>query len=454
MRIAWLLLALSALLQKPAIEGDWMGTLDTPGGKLRVVVHVSRSSEGALAGMLDSPDQGAFGLHLQDVAFEGSEFRFALKVAGASFKGALNEAGAEIAGTFTQGGDMPLVLKKSDKPPEAPKRPQVPAKPYPYREEQVTFENKGVSIRLGGTLTLPPGKGPHPAAVLISGSGPQDRDESLMGHKPFLILADHLTRQGIAVLRYDDRGIGASGGKLGEGTSEDFATDTSSAVDYLKSRSEIDPKRIGLIGHSEGGIIAPMVEVRRQNADPGIAYLVLMAGTAVTGEEVLYAQGQAILKINGAGEEVRERQKAAQKAFFDVVRNVKDPAEAEAQMRKTIGESPQITQQIKTVNSPWFRFFLFYDPAPTLAKVKAPVLAINGELDSQVLPDQNLPVLEAALKKGGNEDYRIARLGGLNHLLQTAKTGGPGEYAQIEETMSPVALETISAWVRAHTGLK
>lgn len=441
---------LAAWAQAPPVIGYWEGTLAAPSGRLRIGVHVSQG-DGGLTGKLDSIDHGAFGLPLQDVVLDNSEFRFVLKVAGASFKGTLNEAGTEISGTFTQGGDLPLVLKKTVKSAEPPKRPQVPAKPYPYKEEEVTFENKSAEgVTLAGTLTSPRGQGPFPAAVLISGSGPQDRDETLMGHKPFLVLADHLTRQGIAVLRYDDRGTARSTGKFAEATTQDFATDASAAVDYLKSREDIDSGKIGLVGHSEGGIIAPIVAVNRQD----LAFIVLLAGTAVPGDQVIVRQEQALLKAQGVGEEVMARQMAMQEAIFAAVKESKDAAEAAERVRKIVGNSPQAEARIRAVSSPWLRNFLVYDPAPTLAKVNVPVLALNGELDLQVLPGQNVPVMEAALKDGGNPDYRVVRLPNLNHLFQTATTGSPSEYGLIEETMAPVALETISKWIRAHTGIQ
>lgn len=445
-----LLLASAAFAQAPQITGYWEGVLASPAGRLRIGVHISQEAA-ALQGKLDSIDQSAFGLSLENVIFEQNELRFELRVAGASYKGVLNDAGDEISGTFTQGGDMPLVLKKTARSAEPPKRPQVPVKPYPYKEDDVTFPNKSAEgVTLAGTLTMPRGKAPFPAVVLITGSGPQDRNESLMGHKPFLILADRLTRQGIAVLRYDDRGTAGSTGNFAGATTQDFATDAAAAVDYLKTRSEIAPARIGLLGHSEGGIVAPLVANSRRD----IAFVVLLAGTALPGDKIIIGQSAAILKAQGAAEDMIRRQQVAQESIFTAVKDAADEASAAENIRKIVGESPRAAAQIKSVTSPWFRNFLCYDPAPALAKLTVPVLALNGELDLQVLARENLPVIEASLKEGGNPDYRVMRLPNLNHLFQTAKTGAPAEYGQIEETMAPAALDVISNWIRAHTGLQ
>lgn len=433
--------------QTPSFEGTWAGTIDTGvQGKLRLQLHVTRNADGTLKSTFDSLDQGAASIPVTETAAEGRAFRFRIGSA-ISYTGVLSDDGKEIRGVFKQVAQLPLVLTKVDKP-VALKRPQEPARPYPYKEEEVSFENKAApGVVLAGTLTTPAGAGPHPAVVLISGSGPQDRDEALMGHRPFLVLADHLTRAGIAVLRYDDRGIAKSKGDFRAATSEDFATDAVAAVAFLKGRPEIDAARIGLAGHSEGGLIAPMVAVRTG----GVAFLVLIAGPGVTGEQILYEQGQAILKAQGMPEGVLRQQLEMQKKMFAILRAEKDPGEAEKQLRALFPPgAPEAGERVKNLTAPWMRFFLFYDPAETLAKVKVPVLAIFGELDLQVLPSQNLPVVAAALERAGNGDYTVAKLPRLNHLFQTAKTGAVSEYGQIEETMSPLALETISGWIRAH----
>jgi len=281
---------------------------------------------------------------------------------------------------------------------------------------------------------------------LITGSGPQDRDESLMGHKPFLILSDYLTRHGIAVLRADDRGTGKSTGDFAKATTADFATDTEAGVAYLKTRPEVNPQKIGLIGHSEGGVIAPMIAARNKD----VAFIVMMAGTGVPGDQVLVAQLEAIDVASGKSPEEAAKAAARQGEIIKLVETEKDEAVLEKEMKeKMAGEIPeaQVGGVIQQFTSVWFRFFLTYDPAPALRKVTCPVLVLNGEKDKQVLPSQNLPPIRKALEDGGNKHFEIDELAGLNHLFQTAKTGSPMEYAQIEETMSPVALEKMATWI-------
>jgi pimeloyl-ACP methyl ester carboxylesterase len=439
-----------ALAQAPDIAGSWEGTLETPSGKLRLRIHVARQPDGALSAKMDSVDQGANGIPITTISFAEGALKWGLSMAGASYEGKITAAGDAIEGTFTQGLSFPLTFKRMTAPPPPPKRPQTPQPPFPYTAEDVTFPSKATGVTMAGTLTLPKGAGPHPAVILITGSGAQDRDETLMDHKPFAVLADHLTRNGIAVLRYDDRGVAKSTGDFKTSTSLDFSYDAEGALDFLLRRKEIDPKRIGFLGHSEGGMIAPMLAARR----PEIAFLVLMAGPGVNGEQILYAQGEALLKAQGASAEAIESQRAVQEKMFTIVKEEKDPAAAAKKLRESLPGAPAIDAQIARVNSPWFRYFLTYEPGPALEKVECPVLALNGTLDLQVVPDQNLPAIEAALKKGGNKDFQLVRIPGVNHLLQPAKTGSVGEYAQTEITMLPAALDTITKWLRAHTGLE
>jgi len=450
--LAALLLWSPLLAQKPGLEGSWEGALAAGGGKLRIRFHFTQA-EGKWSAKMDSPDQGAFGLAVSEMSVDGNTVALKMPQFGITFDGALDASGLVIKGKFVQGGAIDLELKKIDAAAAsaAPKRPQTPTKPFPYQEFEVAFPNKADSITLAGTLTKPQGNGPFPAVILITGSGPQDRDESLMGHKPFWILADYLTRKGIAVLRYDDRGIGQSTGQFPLATTADFAKDAAAAVDYLKTRSEIDPKRIGLLGHSEGGVVAPMVATTRND----VAFVVLLAGTAVPGEQILYEQGAAIAMANGATSEAAAMQKIIQENLFRVLKEEPDPVAAEAKLRKAMGNAPSPEAQIKQINSPWFRYFLTYDPAVTFAKMRnTPVLALFGEKDLQVLASQNRGPLEAALKKSGNKDVTITVMPGLNHLFQTAQKGSPSEYATIEETMSPAALETMATWIRQRTGLE
>lgn len=430
-----------------AIAGDWEGVLDVGAAKLRLVLHIAQQPNGSLQAKVDSPDQGATGLAVDAITFEAGVVRFEMKALQVVYEGKLSESGAEIAGKFTQAGaSFPLTLKRGM---TVAKRPQTPKPPFPYRAEDVSYENKAAGIRLAGTLTIPPGNGPHPAVILISGSGPQDRDETLFEHKPFLVLADHLTRKGIAVLRVDDRGVGKSTGSFATATSEDFTGDVLAGVEYLKTRSEVDKRKIGLIGHSEGGSIAPAAAAKSSD----IAFIVMLAGTGMPGDEILYLQAEMLNRAAGASAEVIARNREVQERSFAIIKKEKDPAEAEKQLRAAYrelvkGDLPQqLEAEIKRINSPWFRYFINHDPRTTLKQVKVPVLALFGERDLQVAPKENLAAVKAALEEGGNKRFRAEILPGLNHLFQTAKTGLVTEYGQIEETMAPAALELISGWI-------
>jgi fermentation-respiration switch protein FrsA (DUF1100 family) len=444
--------------------GFWQGVLKAGAVDLRVGVNVFGKPDGGFSATLDSPDQGTKSIAIDEVAVKDSEVKLELKKLKASFVGKMSDDGKELTGTWKQaGGELPLTLKRLDKAPDYA-RPQDPKKPYPYGEEEVNFENKKAGVKFAGTLTIPKGKGPFPAVVLLTGSGAHDRDESLMGHKPFLVLADHLTRNGIVVLRYDDRGVGGSTGDKLAGTTEDFAADALAAVAFLKDRSEIDPKKIGLMGHSEGGIVAPIAATKSDD----VAFIVLLAGTGLVGEEILYRQGELILKAAGSDEKTIAKQRAMQGKLFAIVKKEKeektlraafdslikeetakltDEEKKEAEKAKGTGDA-----QIKMMLTPWFRFFLTYDPAPTLKKVKCPVLALDGEKDTQVPARVNLDAIEKALKDGGNKDATVKELPKLNHLFQTCETGAPSEYGKIEETFAPAALEEILGWIGKRFG--
>jgi hypothetical protein len=439
----------------PAVEGDWQGTLAVAGQRLRLAVHIKRADGGALTGTFDSLDQGAMGLRIDTVTLSGSTVRLDLSSPVARYEGTLSADGVKIEGAWTQGGgSFPLTLTRGA--PAAPKRPQEPKPPFPYAAEAVSYRNTAAAITLAGTLTLPRATSPSPAVILITGSGAEDRDETIFGHKPFLILADHLSRNGIAVLRLDDRGVGGSSGKTSDSTSDDFAGDVLAGIEYLKTRKEVDAKRIGLIGHSEGGLIAPLVA----NRSTDVAFIVLMAGPGLPGDEILYLQGAAIAKAAGAPEAAIALNRARQEQIFTVVKEEKDLAAMTARLHhvaETIvagvpdeqkgAARQQIASQIAAVTTPWFRYFLTYDPRPALTRVKCPVLALNGELDLQVPYQPNLDAIAAALQTGGNGNVTTMHLPKLNHLFQTAVTGSPAEYDTIEETMSPAALDAITNWI-------
>ncbi len=439
-------LNLTRAVRPSDLDGTWQGTLEAGGVKLRTVLHLTTTKDG-LAGSMDSPDQGAMGLPVSTAKRDGSSLTLELKVVGGKFQGTIAKDLSAIEGTWTQGGgSVPLVFKRGEETVAVPpRRPQNPVKPYPYREEDLTYENRQAGIKLAATLTIPRGKGPFRAVALITGSGPQDRDESLMGHKPFLVLADYLTRKGIAVLRTDDRGTAKSGGVFATATTADFATDTEAAIAYLKTRPEVDPKRIGLIGHSEGGVIAPMVAARNRD----VAFIVMMAGSALPGDEIIVAQVAALAEAAGMSHAAAAAASVKQRKILDIVEQEKDEAVRRQKLRAELGAAlpdAQFEIAYRQLNSPWYRAFLTYDPGPALRQVTCPVLAINGEKDIQVRAGQNLPVIRKALEDGGNKHFEIVEMPGLNHLFQNAKTGAVREYGQIEETMSPVALEKIASW--------
>ncbi len=445
------------------IEGIWEGKLKIPGVELRIVFKISKNPDGTLTATLDSPDQGVTDIPVEEVIFKDNSLRLEVKSVGGVYEGKVSEDFLVIEGEWKQsGGVFPLTVKRVDKAVEI-LRPQEPKKPYPYTEEELVYENKEAGITLAGTLTLPPGKGPSPVVLLITGSGPHDRNETIFNHRPFLVLADYLTRQGIVVLRVDDRGVGKSTGDFFQATSEDFAFDVLAGIEYLKARKEINLNQIGLIGHSEGGLIAPMVAVK----SPDVAFIILMAGTGLTGEEILYLQGALISKAMGVSEEKIAKNRQTNEKICSFIKEETDEKIIKEWLRqrfvagwekmseeekKAIGDPEEyLKAQLQCLFSPWVRFFLTYDPKPTLMKVKCPVLAINGEKDLQIPPKENLSAIEEALKSGGNQDYTIKELPNLNHLFQTAQTGLPTEYAKIEETISPVALKIIGDWILEQT---
>ena len=436
---------------KPAvpsdIDGIWLGTLDAGATKLRLVLKIANGPDG-LTASLQSPDQSQQWLPANSATRSGDSLNFTIESLGVVYDGKIDAGLNSIDGTFTQGGrPLPLALKRvKDQAELETRHPQNPVKPYPYREEEVTYANKAAGNVLAGTLTIPPGKGPFPAVLLISGSGPNDRDETVFGHKPFLVLSDYLTRKGIVVLRVDKRGVGKSTGDLAHATTADFATDAEAGVQYLKTRAEADPRRIGLIGHSEGGTVAPMLAA----GDPGVRFIVLMAGPGVPGDQIIVEQGRLIEEAAGATKEKAAQDADKQRELFALVEKEKDDAVLGKELReKLAGRVPdaQIDVAIQQLTSPWMRYTLTYDPATALRKVACPVLALNGEKDLQVSAAQNLPAIKKALDEGGNKQIEIDELPGLNHLFQTAKTGSPTEYAQIEETISPVALDKVASWI-------
>lgn len=440
--------------------GNWIGTLATPTARLRLALSVTRDSTGALSAAFLSLDQGNAKIPAT-VTLHGDTVSVLMTAASASYIGVITAAGDTLHGTFTQGAPLPLDLARSAALP-AVARPQEPKPPFPYRQEDVTFES-APGVRLAGTVVIPAGAGPFPAVVFATGSGPQNRDEELLGHKPFLVISDYLARHGIASLRFDDRGTAKSTGNFASATSADFANDVEAGVRYLRARTGIASDHVGIIGHSEGGLIAPIVAARSKD----VAFIVLLAGPGIAGDSILLLQQALIASASGVPQAAIDRNTEASRRMFAELRASTDSADAVARLsalsKRMIATLPPeaqatATQQLQMSQvqlvTPWMRYFITYDPQPTLQKVRVPVLAMNGALDLQVPPKQNLPAIEAALQRAGNRDVRIVEMPGLNHLFQTAKTGNPSEYAAISETFSPAALDIIATWINAHTGGK
>lgn len=435
---------------------SWKGTLVADPQEFEFRIRLFRDSQGQISGKLDSFTENLMGLPLE-LDMNDEKFNFELKISAAAYEGTFDEDREKLSGTWKQaGGEYPLEFEKTelDARPVI-NRPQHPEKPYPYDEEQVTWENTDDNVTLAGTLTIPKGDGPFPAMILISGSGPQDRDETIFEHKPFLVIADHLTQKGIAVLRFDDRGVGESTGNFATATSEDFACDVSAGVDFLTSHPGIDASKIGLIGHSEGGLIAPIVA----NDTDKVAMIVLLAGPGVDGGEILVSQTRAMAEAAGASSELIDAQEklmttlverlsgSDEELTSDYLDSVVD--EVTATLEDADKQALQAAKgSMIQFGTPWFRYFVRHDPAGTLKMVKCPVLAINGTKDLQVLADLNVDAIQAALEAGENGDWEVQKLANLNHLFQ--ETDGPGlgaEYGQLEETFSPTALEVISTWL-------
>jgi len=439
-----------------SIEGEWFGVINVMGSKMRLSYTFTIAND-SLTATMGSLDQGVFGIPMEKVELSKDQLVITQSNMMLKYTGVVNEDFTQVKGTYAQSGqkfELNLGREKIEKKEFV--RPQEPIPPFPYYSEDVSYKNKKANITLSATLTLPSKEGKHPVVILISGSGAQDRNEEILGHKPFLVLSDYLTRKGIGVLRYDDRGTAKSGGNHATATTADFATDVEAAIDFLKKRKDIDKKRIGLIGHSEGGLIAPMVASRRKE----IAYIILLAGPGVSGDEILVAQGKLIALAEGADSATVEKDAIAARDMYTIIKNnSKSDAEVNltSYLKKAIEELSEeerksipdidglISTRINTLNSIWFRYFLSYDPKPALQKLKVPLLAINGEKDLQVPCRDNLEAIQAAVP--GNEFNLIKSIPNLNHLFQTTETGAISEYGELEETFSPVALEIVGNWL-------
>jgi len=432
------------------ISGTWNGILKVQGIQLRIVFNIIQTDKG-YSSTMDSPDQGAKGIPVTSTSYEKSILKLAISSLGIQYEGTLDKENVFV-GTFKQAGQsFPLNLTKENAEKEKVVRPQEPSKPYPYYSEDVRFENIKDNIVLAGTLTLPKKDGNFPSVILISGSGPQNRDEELLGHKPFLVLADHLTKNGIAVLRFDDRGTSESTGDFKTATTFDFARDVEFAIKYLQTRKEINKNQIGLIGHSEGGIIAPLVASENKDID----FIVLMAGSTLRGDKLLLLQKYKIETQMGINKQLVENNQQIFEGAYEIIlnRNLEKEVISDSLSHYFISKygkdllENQKNALINQLTSPWMIDFIRLDPAVYLEKVSCPILTINGNKDLQVPSKENLEIIENISKKSENSKIEIKELENLNHLFQECKTGLPSEYATIEQTFSPIALEEIANWI-------
>lgn len=437
------------------IDGSWNGILKIQDIELRIVFNIKYLDNHYVATM-DSPDQGVIGIAVDSVMFDKNILRIRINNIKMEYEGKLN-ADNIFEGVFKQGMIIPLNLKKEDIVKLKPKRPQEPKSPYPYKVEEVVFKNIRDNIRLSGTFTIPHRKGSFPTVILISGSGPQDRDEELFNHKPFLVIADYLTRNGIAVLRFDDRGVAKSEGDFNSATSEDFSYDVEAAIDFLKTRQEVDKNRIGLIGHSEGAMIAPIVA----NRNKSISFVVMLGAPGLSGLEISLLQSKYMGKLSGITEEALNMAYEINKGALSIVIGSKNDNELKRDLRVFFSEllekhpnisagmpnDKYIEMQLKSLTSTWMKYFLRYNPIIDLEKLKCPALVLNGEKDCQVPSKENLGAIRKVFRKVGKNNATVKELKGLNHLFQECVSGSPNEYMKIEQTFSPKALEIISEWI-------
>lgn len=427
------------------IEGTWNGNIELPNQKLPFVLHITKEN-GQYKATSDSPDQGAYGIELQEIRFKNNKLHLKDARMYMTYEGDLTNDNA-INGTFKQGGQsFKLNFTKGE---FKRNRPQEPQAPFSYKTEEVTFENKEAGIKLAATLTLPNGKGKFPAVVLVTGSGAQDRNEEILGHKSFLVIADHLTKNGYAVLRYDDRGVAASEGDFDLATTYDFANDAKSALDYLKTIKEIDGKRIGILGHSEGGMIAQIIAAESKD----LSFIISLAGPGIAIDELMLKQKYEFEKSSGLSTDVLEANQILFGKIYEIIKQNTSNNITKQEIKSYIKSVPdyqdisekQIDDLTSITDSEWFTTFIKYNPEKNLSKIKAKAFILNGEKDVQVTAKENLEGWKKGLSH--NKKATIKSYPNLNHLFQSAKTGMPDEYGEIETTIEPLVLEDITKWL-------
>jgi len=455
--------------ERSALEQNWQGRFEMDGASLSFSVRLLPQEDGELRGWITIPFQQVRGLALSEVSVASRQVRLVSPApADAVFEGRMTPDGRIVRGTMTQGDqEFEFTLERFVELNEEgePERPQTPSGDGPYTTRSVTVEVDSWDIALSGTLTIPEGDGPHPCAVLLSGAGPQDRDQSMFGHKPFAVLADALARAGIATLRCDDRGVGSSTGSLIASTNMALADDALAMISHLESMPEIDSGSIGIVGHSEGGVVGAIAAGK----SPDVAFLVLMGSAGAPGHEMVTEQSQRILGAIGMPQGQIQEAVIATQAAHRIVMNRAPNEDVEWELRARVAEAflamyppeqrgqvpdvgEQVAAQVQQLQTPWFRHYLSYNPAQAYLQVKCPTLAIGGSMDLQVDPATNLALIEQALKSGGNEDVTVETFEGVNHMFQPANTGLPAEYGVIETTIDPQAMEAIAGWIVAQTG--
>jgi pimeloyl-ACP methyl ester carboxylesterase len=441
------------------IIGNWTGTINAGVMKFTFVFKFWIDDDKILKGTLDSPEQDLKDIPVNEIIIKEDSLKLDIRPIQRKYYAVMNKNDKVINGLYIRNGQInfPLLLNKVESE-VILKRPQMPKKPYPYKEEEISFINENDGTRLAGTLTVPDGKAPFPAVILMSGSGAQDRDESEFGHKTFLVIADYLTRSGVAVLRFDDRGVGGSSGDHLQATSKTNSEDIIYATGFIRSRKDINKRKVGLIGHSEGGLIASIVASKC----PQIAYIILLGAPGQSIEENLYKQNEMIRMAEGESANMISQYNSLQKQIFSIIKEEANDSVAAEKLRSayTMNSyhllSPEQKKNIDArINdlllTPYFRDIIKCDPSPFLQKVKCPVLAITGEKDLQASPTKNLAAMDEAFKSGGNKNYKLIELPGINHMMQTCKKGTISEYSDIEETISPLVLNTISEWILTNT---
>lgn len=448
------------------IAGTWEGKLNVSTTSLRIVIHID-GNPGAYIATMDSPDQGAKGIPVNRVNVNGDSLLLEITAIHGKLAGKLT-SDTTFSGQWIQGASLPLELKKlpAGQMPTEAKRPQTPKPPFSYESDDVVYYNKDKSIQYGGTITKPKGGGPFPALLLITGSGQQNRDEEIFGHKPFAVIADYLTRKGYLVLRVDDRGVGQTTGDVKNATTKDFADDAMVGLDYLKSLPDVDKKKIGLLGHSEGGMIAEIVAAQRKD----LAFVVLLAAPGVSIVDLMTDQNRAVLQtttgltktqiesyltlykplasvIASAYSDTAARNAATTVLNNWLAKTPKDIAAATTGITSDSIKQAFVEKSVEELYKPWYRFFFRYQPATYVQKMNTKVLALNGDKDIQVFSKTNLPALKASLQKSPSKTFETVELSGLNHLFQHCTKCTVAEYGALEETFASEALEVIGTWL-------